>query len=81
MNHHQLQLNVTGARSLDIHVEDTALKQVYSCVFSGFQIDSALMWESHIESLCSNLSWTLPPEVVRSCYYASVRALAAAIRR
>ncbi|KAI5637075.1 hypothetical protein NE865_10256 [Phthorimaea operculella] len=72
-------------RPLNVAVLGHGLEQVDHAKFLGFHVDRVLSWETHIDKLCSKLgsacfalkrlSSTLPSEIVRTCYFATVQSV------
>ncbi|CAG9111387.1 unnamed protein product [Plutella xylostella] len=79
--------NLAGRRSrpLQVKVGSEDLSQVYTSCFLGFKVDSGLSWSDHIDWLCGRLggacfalqrlAGTVPREVARSCYFATIQSL------
>ncbi|XP_048480984.1 uncharacterized protein LOC125489344 [Plutella xylostella] len=84
---HLLHFNLAGRRGrpLQVTLENETLSQVNETCFLGFRLDSGLFWDAHIDWLCgrlggacfalSRLAATVPSEVVRSCYFATIQSL------
>lgn len=84
---HFMNFNLAGRtiRPLNVALGNSAIEHVSKTNFLGFVIDASLTWEAHIDALCAKLgracfalwrlSATLPPHMVRSCYFASVQSL------
>ncbi|CAG9114812.1 unnamed protein product [Plutella xylostella] len=84
---HLLHFNLAGRRGrpLQVILENETLSQVNETCFLGFRLDSGLFWDAHIDWLCgrlggacfalSRLAATVPSEVVRSCYFATIQSL------
>ncbi|XP_063379476.1 uncharacterized protein LOC134666254 [Cydia fagiglandana] len=79
------QLNGTAPSPYSVTAEQTALQMVQSARLLGFQIDSGLIWDQHIDEICSRLgracfalrrlAGTASRSVVLSCYFATVHSL------
>ncbi|KAI5640742.1 reverse transcriptase (RNA-dependent DNA polymerase) domain-containing protein [Phthorimaea operculella] len=82
-----LRINLSGHAmpSIEVVVDNTIIQEVKVTPFLGFQIDSTLTWSHHIDKLCtklgqacfalSRIASTLPSDVVRTCYFATVHSL------
>lgn len=72
-------------RALSTLVDGVLIDQVQVTTFLGFELDRGLTWANHIHKLCgrlgaacfalSRLARTVPTDVVRSCYFATVHSL------
>ncbi|XP_061729284.1 uncharacterized protein LOC133534207 [Cydia pomonella] len=79
------QLNGAAPPTYSVAAEQTALQMVQSARLLGFQIDSGLTWDQHIDDICSRLgracfalrrlASTASRSVVLSCYFATVHSL------
>ncbi|CAG9132454.1 unnamed protein product [Plutella xylostella] len=79
--------NLAGRRSrpLQVKVGSEDLFQVDTSCFLGFKVDCGLSWSDHIDWLCGRLggacfalqrlAGTVPREVARSCYFATIQSL------
>lgn len=66
-------------------MDGVSVDQVQVTTFLGFELDRGLSWAHHIHKLCgrlgaacfalSRLTRTVPADVVRSCYFATVHSL------
>lgn len=84
---HLMHFNLAGrpSRPLQVRLDTDCLAQVSTTCFLGFRLDSGLFWDSHIEWLCGRLgsacfglqrlAATVPQDVTRSCYFATVQSL------
>lgn len=84
---HFMQFNLSGrqAAPLAINIDGTQLDQTTSTTFLGFEIDSGLKWDSHVDKLCgkvasacfalSRVVRSVTPQVARTCYFATVHSL------
>ncbi|KAI5632155.1 reverse transcriptase (RNA-dependent DNA polymerase) domain-containing protein [Phthorimaea operculella] len=81
----RFSLNGHTPNILSVNVGGSILQQVASAKLLGFDIDSSLTWQEHINSLCSRLAqacyalrrlaYTASREVVRTCYFATVHSV------
>ncbi|KAI5637377.1 hypothetical protein NE865_09946 [Phthorimaea operculella] len=81
----RFSLNGHSPNILSVNVGGSILQQVATAKLLGFDIDSSLTWQEHINSLCSRLAqacyalrrlaYTASREVVRTCYYATVHSV------
>lgn len=79
------RLNGGKLPSLRVTAGQTLLEQVQTTKLLGFQLDSSLVWDAHIEGICAKLgracfalrrlASTASRDVVRSCYFATVHSI------
>ncbi|XP_063531441.1 uncharacterized protein LOC134742322 [Cydia strobilella] len=79
------QLNGSAPSAYLVTADQTTLQMVQSTKLLGFQIDSGLTWDQHIDEICSRLgracfalrrlASTASRSVVLSCYFATVHSL------
>ncbi|KAI5643457.1 reverse transcriptase (RNA-dependent DNA polymerase) domain-containing protein [Phthorimaea operculella] len=77
-------LNGRKPTAINIPAGSTILQQVQCTKLLGFHLDSALVWETHIDELCKRigracfalrrLANTASKGIVRACYYATVHS-------
>ncbi|XP_063375067.1 uncharacterized protein LOC134662727 [Cydia amplana] len=84
---HYLVFNLSGrsTRPLAVSANGTALDQLSSTGFLGFEIDTCLKWDHHINRLSGRIGSAcfalgrvtrlVSDEVARSCYFATVHSL------
>ncbi|XP_063622457.1 uncharacterized protein LOC134794580 [Cydia splendana] len=84
---HYLVFNLSGrsTRPLAVSANGTALDQLSSTGFLGFEIDTCLKWDHHIDRLSGRIGSAcfalgrvtrlVSDEVARSCYFATVHSL------
>lgn len=77
-------LNGHRPHRMSVYAGDTLIEQVSVTKLLGFHIDSALVWETHIDEVCAKLgkscfalrrlARTAATSTVRSCYFATVHS-------
>ncbi|KAI5637381.1 hypothetical protein NE865_09950 [Phthorimaea operculella] len=71
--------------AVDVYADDVKLQEAPSMRLLGFELDSGLRWDLHIDGLCvrlgracyalRRLAATVSVDVVRACYFATVHSL------
>ncbi|XP_047987684.1 uncharacterized protein LOC125227413 [Leguminivora glycinivorella] len=84
---HYLVFNLAGrtTRPLTVKVGNEVLEQTTSTNFLGFEMDTCLAWNQHVDKLCGKLgsacyalgrvARTVSAEATRTCYFATVHSL------
>ncbi|KAI5630862.1 reverse transcriptase (RNA-dependent DNA polymerase) domain-containing protein [Phthorimaea operculella] len=81
----RFSLNGHPTQAMQVCAGGAPIQQVACTRLLGFNIDSALVWEAHIDELCGRLAGacfalrrlasTASGDVVRQCYFATVHSL------
>ncbi|CAG9132414.1 unnamed protein product [Plutella xylostella] len=82
-----IHFNLAGQppKAISVRAGDAVVEQTKAATFLGFILDRGLTWDAHIDKVCgklgsacfalNRLARTVPAEVVRTCYFATVHSL------